>query len=316
MSTARPLHPATALDGISQEACDAMRARIVSLSGEIVAAADRMHAQDPNAPRYAAPLTFTKIFLMLDALSGGDANGKRLLDVGCGGGGLMAQAFALGMHPLGIDIYGGQAHSREVAEALLAAAAMDAATIAESVRDADITALPDDLIGQFDFVVSLGMLEHIPQPEERSRAVQNMIRALKPGGSMILECAPNSRVPFDLFHFGPRFPLYHMLPDRLKRIYMASAISRRHADLNEVQRDPRFLTGVPVAEIETAIRAVDRDATIVRAFPLVTRLSVSRGWLRRPSAQRVVGAISNLLVRLKMEPLIVVVAVRPALSAS
>jgi 2-polyprenyl-3-methyl-5-hydroxy-6-metoxy-1,4-benzoquinol methylase len=310
MSDPAPTNLAAVLGSIDQRQCDEMGLRLSSISAEVAEVARRLQADDPDATPYAAPMAFTKIFTIIAAVSHGDVRAKTMLDVGCGGGGFMAQSLRLGMMPIGIDIYSGQGHSRAIAERLLEAAGMPPASVARSVRNADITCLPRELEGGFDFVVSLGMLEHVPVRQERIAAVQNMVRALKPGGTLILECAPNSRLPLDLFHFGPRYPLYHLLPDTIKRIYLERIIRPRRPDLNEVQRDPRFLSGVSVTDITKAIRAIDVDAVIVQAFPLVTRLAVSRAWLRRRRAQQVVGAISRLLVRAKMEPLILIVASR------
>lgn len=310
MRTAAGLALASSLDRIRQAQCDDMGSRLSAISGSVVGAARQIHEADPTATPYEAPLTFTKVFTIIDALSDGDVRGKTLLDIGCGGGGFMAQALRLGMVPTGVDIYSGQAHSRSVAERLLEAAGMSPAETAASVRHADIASLPKELHSRFDFAVSLGMLEHIPDEHSRVAAVQHMILALKPGGTLILECAPNVRLPVDLFHFGPRYPFYHLLPDAIKRPYMQRLIRPRRPDLNEVQRDPRFLNGVSVGEIQTAVYDVDPAAGVVQAFPVVTRLAVSRTWLRRRSARASVGVISRLLVRLKMEPLIVIVARR------
>jgi len=301
--------PAT-LDRIDQARCDEMGARLSRVSTAIAETARLMHAEDQTATPYAVPLHFTKIFTIIAALSQGELRGKSVLDVGCGGGGFMAQALHLEMAPTGIDIYSGQAHSRAAAEKLLEAAGMPADEVATSVRDADITHSLGDLEGRFDFVASSGMLEHIPDKMPRTEAVQNMIRALKPGGTLLLECAPNARLPIDLFHYGPRYPFYHLLPDAAKRVYMRWIIRPRRPDLNEVQIDPKFLNGVSVVEIKAAIRRVDPNAQIVQAFPLLTRLAVSKRWLRRRKAQIVIGAVSRLLVRLDMEPLILIVASR------
>lgn len=298
------------LDGIDQDRCDEMGARLAMISTVIEDTARRMQTEEGTAAAYAVPLHFTKAFTIIAAISRDDVRGKSVLDVGCGGGAFMAQALHLGMAPTGVDIYSGQAHSRAAAEKLLEAAGMPAAEIAVSVRDADITRSLGDLQERFDFVASSGMLEHIPDKRLRIAAVQNMIRALKPGGTLLLECAPNARLPIDLFHYGPRYPFYHLLPDAVKRVYMRWIIRPRRPDLNEVQSDPDFLNGVSVVEIKAAIRSVDAEAEIVQAFPLLTRLAVSKSWLRRPRVQSVTGLVSRLLVRLDMEPLILIVASR------
>lgn len=303
--TSRVLSPC--LEAIDQAQCDVMGSRLAGISAGLDRVA-RM-AEGDGAPE-GISLNFTKFFTIMNAVAGGNLATKSVLDVGCGGGGFIAVALRLGMIPTGIDIYSGQSHSRRSAQRLLSAAGMSPRDIDARIVNADITKPLASLGDQFDFVASTGMLEHIPDKHTRVEGVGNMVRALRPGGTLVLLCGPNSRVPIDLFHFGPRYPLYHQLPDRLKRMYMRHVIRPRRPDINEVQSEAGFLSGVSVREIRSAIRAVDPDAEIVQAFPIVTRLAVSRRWLRRPSVQVVVGAVSRLAVRLNLEPVILIVAAR------
>lgn len=301
-----------ALATVDQGACDAMAARIAAAVDAEPAAEDaagRWRADYLDNPE-VVPLNFTKCFAILEAAGGGSLEGRSILDIGCGGGGFVTQARALGMRPVGIDIYTGQAHSRSAAEGLLRSRGASEQEIAEIVRDGDITEPVGDLADRFDYSISVGMLEHIPDRDARRRAVENMIRVLKPGGTMLLICGPNRRMPFDLFHYGPRFPFYHQLPSRLKAPYMRRLIKPRRPDLNEVQTATTFLTGVSIGEIEAAVRTVSPQAEIAQAFPTFVRMAVSRAWLKRPAAQVVVQAISGLLVRTKSEPLILIVATR------
>jgi 2-polyprenyl-3-methyl-5-hydroxy-6-metoxy-1,4-benzoquinol methylase len=264
-----------------------------------------------DVTNHEVPMGFTKYFAMMHAASDGDLTGRTLLDVGCGSGGCMAQAFGLGMLPTGIDIYAGQGTSRDAARRLLSAYGMATTDIDRNVRYGDITRSVDDLAARFDFAISIGMLEHIADPAMRRTAVMNMMRTLKPGGMMILECAPNRWAPVDLFHYGPRYPFYHWLPDRLKTEYMARLIRPRRPDLNDIQAAPEFLSGLRVSEITRAVAAAQPAAVTVRAFPIVTRVAVTRAWLRRRSAQAFIGFASRTLTQLKLEPVIVIVAQCP-----
>jgi SAM-dependent methyltransferase len=298
------------LDGIDQAQCDATAARLAGIAAGVEEAA-RVAEDDEQPLPYDAPLNFTKFFAMMGAVAGDTGlKGKSVLDVGCGGGGFMAQALGLGMQPTGIDIYSGQAHGRRSAERLLAAVGLGTAEIEQRVLDADITQPIGSLTGRFDFAASAGMLEHIPEAADRDEAVRNMIRALKPGGTLLLECGPNARSPIDLFHYGPKYPLYHVVPESIKRVYMDKLIRPRRPDLNDVQSHPQFLSGVSVTRIESAIRSVDPGAEIVQAFPTLTRLAVTRQVLRRRRVQMAVGAVSKALVAAKAEPLIMIVARR------
>jgi len=114
---------------------------------------------------------------------------------------------------------------------------------------------------QFDLVLSHEVLEHVQ--DDRS-AVCEIVRALRPGGRLVLFC-PNRGYPFEthgifwrgVYHFG-NIPLVNYLPrrwrDRLAphvRVYSA-------ADLE------RLLAGLPVKVVERAIIFGAYDNIIAR----------------------------------------------------
>jgi SAM-dependent methyltransferase len=303
------------LRAVDQRLCDDLGERLATDRKRAASRAMEDITFD-NATDSPVPMGFTKHFAIMHAICGGDLAARTILDIGCGGGGCMAQAYGLGMLPTGIDIYGGQAESRNAAQRLLSAYGMSSEHIETSVRYGDITQPLGDLAASFDFTISLGMLEHIPDTRLRQSAVMNMMRALKPGGVMILLCGPNRWCPVDIAHYGPRFPFYHWLPNPVKARYMRYFIRPRRPDLNDVQAAPEFLSGVRVSEIITAITQVEPDATIVHAFPLLTRVAVTRAWLRRRSIQALVGGASRALTRFGLEPSIVILAQRPDMPMS
>jgi 2-polyprenyl-6-hydroxyphenyl methylase/3-demethylubiquinone-9 3-methyltransferase len=98
--------------------------------------------------------------------------GKRVLDVGCGGG-ILADAMARqGADVLGIDLSG---KALKVAQLH----ALEAGTKGVEYREASAEALAAQMPGAFDVVTCMEMLEHVPDPASVVRAVATLV---KPGG--------------------------------------------------------------------------------------------------------------------------------------
>jgi len=100
-------------------------------------------------------------------------DGKKVLDVGCGGG-ILSEAMATsGATVTGIDM----------AEAPLAVARLHARETDTDVSYRAITAeaLAEEMPGEFDVVTCLEMLEHVPDPASVIQACQRLV---KPGGSV------------------------------------------------------------------------------------------------------------------------------------
>ena len=98
--------------------------------------------------------------------------GKRVLDVGCGGG-ILADAMARkGAEVLGIDL---SSKSLKVAQLH----ALEAQTAGVSYREVSAEALAAEQAGGFDVVTCMEMLEHVPDPGSIVRACAALV---KPGG--------------------------------------------------------------------------------------------------------------------------------------
>ena len=98
--------------------------------------------------------------------------GKRVVDVGCGGG-ILADAMARkGANVLGIDL---ATKSLKVAQLH----ALEAGTSGVQYREISAEALANEQTGQFDVVTCMEMLEHVPDP---ASVVQACSRLVKPGG--------------------------------------------------------------------------------------------------------------------------------------
>ena len=98
--------------------------------------------------------------------------GKRVLDIGCGGG-ILADAMARkGAEVLGIDLAG---KALKVAQLH----ALEAQTQGVSYREVSAETLAAEQPGSFDVVTCMEMLEHVPDPSSVVRACATLV---KPGG--------------------------------------------------------------------------------------------------------------------------------------
>lgn len=104
----------------------------------------------------------------------GPLRGRKVLDVGCGGG-LLSEGMAVrGAEVLGIDMAGG---ALEVAKlhALETGVELD-------YRQVTVESLAAEQPGRFEVVTCLEMLEHVPDPASVIRACTTLV---KPGGHIV-----------------------------------------------------------------------------------------------------------------------------------
>jgi SAM-dependent methyltransferase len=121
---------------------------------------------------------------MMDAVSWrGD---ERVLDVGCGNGFLLVEAarrLTTG-RATGIDLWRPDAGGQS-GEAVRRNARLEGVADRIEVQDADARALPF-ADGTFDVVLSGLMLHHAGGGGDRERALREMARVVKPGGTVVL----------------------------------------------------------------------------------------------------------------------------------
>jgi 2-polyprenyl-6-hydroxyphenyl methylase/3-demethylubiquinone-9 3-methyltransferase len=111
--------------------------------------------------------------LRLDWIDGlARLSGKRVLDVGCGGGILSESMARRGAQVLGIDLA-----TKPLRVAQLHA--MEAGVQQLGYREVAVEALAAEAPGSFDVVTCMEMLEHVPQPASVVRACMQLV---KPGG--------------------------------------------------------------------------------------------------------------------------------------
>jgi len=127
--------------------------------------------------------------------------GKRVLDVGCGGG-ILADAMARkGAEVLGIDL---ATKALKVAQLH----ALEAQTEGVQYREISAEALAAEQPGSFDVVTCMEMLEHVPDPSSIVKACATLV---KPGGHVFFSTINRNTKAFLFAIVGAEYVL-NMLP--------------------------------------------------------------------------------------------------------
>jgi 2-polyprenyl-6-hydroxyphenyl methylase/3-demethylubiquinone-9 3-methyltransferase len=127
--------------------------------------------------------------------------GKRVLDIGCGGG-ILADAMARkGAEVLGIDLAG---KALKVAQLH----ALEAQTPGVSYREVSAETLADEQPETFDVVTCMEMLEHVPDPSSVVRACAALV---KPGGYVFFSTINRNAKAFVFAIVGAEYIL-NLLP--------------------------------------------------------------------------------------------------------
>ncbi|WP_422846494.1 bifunctional 2-polyprenyl-6-hydroxyphenol methylase/3-demethylubiquinol 3-O-methyltransferase UbiG [Acidovorax sp. M2(2025)] len=155
----------------------------------------------------------------------GGLAGKRVLDVGCGGGILADSMARRGAEVTGIDL---------ATKALRVAQlhALEAQTPHVTYREISVESLAKEQPASFDVVTCMEMLEHVPDP---GSVVQACAELVKPGGWVFFSTIHRSAKAFMLAIVGAEY-LLNMLPrgthEYAKMIRPSElALSCRHAGL-------------------------------------------------------------------------------------
>jgi 2-polyprenyl-6-hydroxyphenyl methylase/3-demethylubiquinone-9 3-methyltransferase len=162
--------------------------------------------------------------------------GRRVVDVGCGGGLLSEGMARRGARVLGIDL----------APGALAVARLHAieSGIAVEYREVAVEKLAEAEPGSYDLVTCLEMLEHVPDP---AAIVAVLARLARPGGHVICSTINRNAKAFALAIVGAEYVM-RLLPmgtHRYARLIRPSELSRwaraaglELADLAGLEYDP------------------------------------------------------------------------------
>jgi len=190
---------ATALGGVFLLVHLRSRAAAASHFDEI---ADVYDVQLPESRRLA--LLARKTEMMREVLSGGGSSGSAGLDVGCGQGQHVGRMRELGFDVSGIDVSPAQV---ELAGRKLGSP--------DLVRLGSVTGIPAR-DGAYDFVYVVNVLHHLESIEEQRRAVGELLRVLRPGGTLFIH-EINTRNILFRFYMGYVYPSLNCIDEGVER---------------------------------------------------------------------------------------------------
>jgi len=170
----------------------------------------------------------------------GGLAGKRVVDVGCGGG-LLAEAMAAkGAEVTGIDMGGS---NLEVAKLHLLESGLEV-----EYRQISAELLAEEKPGHFDVVTCMEMLEHVPDPASVVRACAAMA---KPGGTVVFSTINRNPKSYLFAIVGAEY-LLHLLPrgtHDYSRFIRPSELDRWIRDAGLETRDLTGMTYNPFTRV-------------------------------------------------------------------
>lgn len=176
--------------------------------------------------------------------------GKRVLDVGCGGG-ILSEAMAKrGADVTGIDL----------GEAPLSVARLHGleSGVEVNYRHASVETLAEEQAGEFDVVTCLEMLEHVPDP---GSVIQACAKLVKPGGHLFFSTLNRNPKSYALAILGAEYVL-SLLPRGTHEYRKFIKPSELSAWCRQHGLELRHQTGLTYNPLSRRYRLVPHDVSV------------------------------------------------------
>ncbi len=176
--------------------------------------------------------------------------GKKVLDVGCGGGILAESMAARGAEVTGIDM----------GEANLEVARLHLLESGEQVdyRQIPVEKLAQEMAGQFDVITCMEMLEHVPDPESVIHACADLV---KPGGQVFFSTINRNPKSYLFAIVGAEYIL-QLLPKGTHDFSRFIRPSELHQWIRETDLEARDITGMTYNPLTKAYRLDTNDVQV------------------------------------------------------
>ena len=188
-------------------------------------------------------------------------NNKRVLDAGCGNGSYAYYAASYGAKVIAIDF-------------------SDAVSVAqENTKNMDVQVVRADIThppfkeGTFDYIFSIGVLHHLPEPET---GFQQLVPLLKPGALISIWVYGRAKQWAAVYFYEPLIKITHRLPHRL--LYYLSYVPAIIMEISN--RIYRFLQWVHLPNI-----ALILPFKFYSDYPFSVKLNDAFDTFATPSAQ-------------------------------
>jgi SAM-dependent methyltransferase/uncharacterized membrane protein YbhN (UPF0104 family) len=212
--------------------------------------ADVYDVQLPEARRLA--LLTRKTEMMRDVLAGGRSTGSVGLDAGCGQGQHVGR-----MRELGFDVSGVDVSPAQVARAARKLGSPDL------VRLGSVTDIPAR-DAAYDFVYVVNVLHHLESIDEQRHAVGELLRVLRPGGTLFIH-EINTRNILFRFYMGYVYPSLNCIDEGVERWLLPH---RLHAYTDAPVEQIRYFTFLPEFLPSAVVRLLTPIERVLEGSPL------------------------------------------------